>query len=59
MATIPKKYLNDIGALSILINVSDRIKIDSRDYFDLIIEIAKYAKKKDVLYCIILISIYN
>ncbi|CAD8134058.1 unnamed protein product [Paramecium pentaurelia] len=49
LATIPKKYLNDIGALSILINVSERIKIDSRDYFDLIIEIAKYAKRKDHL----------
>lgn len=41
--------MNDINALPILIDISIRNKIYSNDYYDFIIEIAKYVKRKEVL----------
>ncbi|CAD8133829.1 unnamed protein product [Paramecium octaurelia] len=49
LGLVSKKYLNDIGALPILINLSKRIKIDSHDYFNLILEIGRHAQSKEHL----------
>ncbi|CAD8050644.1 unnamed protein product [Paramecium sonneborni] len=46
LGIIPKNYLNDIDALPILINISLKICVDSHEFFDIIIEIARYTKRK-------------
>ena len=40
--------MNDIEALPILLSLTKKIKIESNDFFDIIIEIARYTKRKAV-----------